>query len=900
MKHSWVPVLIGLVVLAACSTQPPNGGAASTSTPSLSAASAGHVLRATLENGLKVVIVRDAFAPVATQQITYFAGSNQSPEGFPGRAHAQEHMMFRGSPGLTKNQLGQITARLGNNSNAYTSANFTSYYYTVSSADLGVVLHIGALRMAGVNDDEEEWKDERGAIEQEVARDHSNPSRMLLDKLKAHIFAGTPYARDGVGRRASFDKTTAKMLKVFYDKWYAPNNALLVVTGDVEPDAVLTKIKKLYGRIQAKDIPVKPEVTFAPVQATTLRTETDQTNGYVELAFRMPGYRSSYYPAASIASTVLGSPRGPIATLGFEGKVLSAGFSHSAWTDTGIGYVWATFAPGRDPKTVKKVLVDAVHGVLDNGVNPGLIAAAKRRVALSRQLKRNSIHGLANAWTWAVARVGVSSPDAWGKHLLAVTPGEVNSQVDRILDLDHAVTLIAEPKPGATPSHNQNSGTTESFSTHPGGSVTLPDWAEAAFAKLPQPKPFLHPADMSLPNGLRLVVQPLKVSHSVILLGAIHHDSALQTPDGQMGVSGLLGNLFAWGPEGMSRLQFEAAQDKLGISLSAGFGFSLKALPGKFDEGVRLLSKTLLDPALPAKAFKNRKKVLVKYYKGRVDSPRYKLARAYWEALLPKGDPALRHATAKSVAGLNLGEIEAYYKKTFRPDETTIVVLGDITPARAKKVVEKYFGAWKVKNPEPNLELPPVPPSGATHVFVPDSSRVQNKVYLAETLKLDNRNPAHFAFDLLNSYLGGGLYGNPLMRELRIKRGLVYGAYAGADFSRTRGRFSLFFGSDPDKYKEARKISIKVLENIREKPLSRHKLHLVKSSALRRLELAQQSVHAIGSGWLSRSTSDLPLDWNYVQARHYQKLTASDIKRIFKKYFDPSRLATFVLGPPNQ
>src|SRR5690625_3094475 len=193
MKHIAIVLLLSLLVLvSACANHPNKDHESTAAQPPASVSNASNIVRATLGNGLKVIIVRDAFAPVATQQITYFAGSNQSPEGFPGRAHAQEHMMFRGSPGLSKSQLARIIALLGGNMNAFTGDNFTWYYFTVPSHDLDVALHVGALRMADVNDSETEWKKERGAIEQEVARDHSSPGRVLRDKLIAHMFAGTP------------------------------------------------------------------------------------------------------------------------------------------------------------------------------------------------------------------------------------------------------------------------------------------------------------------------------------------------------------------------------------------------------------------------------------------------------------------------------------------------------------------------------------------------------------------------------------------------------------------------------------------------------------------------------------------------------------------------------------
>src|ERR1700735_2932766 len=210
---------------------------------------AGSVLRATLSNGLRVIIVRNTLAPVAATAVNYLVGSDEAPTDFPGTAHAQEHMMFRGSPGLTAEQLADIGSAMGGSFNANTREALTQYLYTVPAEDLDVALHIEAARMAGVDDSQKQWDTERGAIEQEVAQDLSNPVYVLYTKLRAAIFKGTPYEHDALGTRPSFEKTSAAMLKSFHDAWYAPNNAILIIVGDVDPAATLTEVKSLFGAI---------------------------------------------------------------------------------------------------------------------------------------------------------------------------------------------------------------------------------------------------------------------------------------------------------------------------------------------------------------------------------------------------------------------------------------------------------------------------------------------------------------------------------------------------------------------------------------------------------------------------------------------------------------------------
>jgi len=151
------------------------------------------VLRATLPNGLRVILVRNTLAPVVATSVNYLVGSNDTPTGFPGTAHALEHMMFRGSPGLTADQLANIGSVMGGNFNANTRENLTQYLFTVPSEDVDVALRVEATRMAGLTLDQKDWDQERGAISQEVAQDLSSPNYLLFSKLREIMFAGTPY-----------------------------------------------------------------------------------------------------------------------------------------------------------------------------------------------------------------------------------------------------------------------------------------------------------------------------------------------------------------------------------------------------------------------------------------------------------------------------------------------------------------------------------------------------------------------------------------------------------------------------------------------------------------------------------------------------------------------------------
>ncbi len=194
------------------------------------------VVRATLDNGLRVVIVRNPLAPVVTTEINYLVGSNEAPEGFPGMAHAQEHMMFRGSPGLSADQLADITAAMGGMFDADTQQTVTQYFFTVPAEDLDVALHIEAHAHAG-------RPRQRGAVEAGAGRHRAGGGpRPLQPRVRLlHPAAGrdvrrappTPTTR--WAPRPPSTRPPAPCSRTSTDAWYAPNNAILVIAGDVDP-----------------------------------------------------------------------------------------------------------------------------------------------------------------------------------------------------------------------------------------------------------------------------------------------------------------------------------------------------------------------------------------------------------------------------------------------------------------------------------------------------------------------------------------------------------------------------------------------------------------------------------------------------------------------------------------
>jgi zinc protease len=229
---------------------------------------------------------------------------------------------------------------------------------------------------------------------------------------------------------------------------------------------------------------------------------------------------------------------------------------------------------------------------------------------------------------------------------------------------------------------------------------------------------------------------------------------------------------------------------------------------------------------------------------------------------------------------------------------TTIVVIGKVEPSQAKAVIEKYFGDWKAPgDPRPETLLPSVPANVPSITVVPNSSRIQDKVTLAETLALNRSNPDYYALQLGNHVLGGAFYSTRLYRDMREKAGLVYNVSSSFDVERTRALYMVEYACDPPNTGKARAIVERNLGDMLTTLVSPEELQQAKALLLREIPLSESDVDDIAGGFLHRTEMELPLDEPVLAARHYVKLTALQVKEAFAKWLRPDDLIQITEGP---
>jgi zinc protease len=872
--------------------------------PGLRAQSAGaeaNVTRATLPNGMKVVILRNTLAPVATVEANFMVGGDETPDGFPGMAHAQEHMAFRGCQGMTADQTSAIYALLGGDNNADTQQNITQYFATVPAADVNVALEAQADCLKGVDDSQAQWDQERGAIEQEVARDLSNPTYKFVNRLNVDLFAGTPYAHDPLGTRDSFDKTTGAMLKAFYDKWYTPSNMILIVVGDVDPAATMATIRQMYGSIPKHPLPPHPKVELQPVKPETFTLDSNLPYVLGFIAWRMPGTDSPDFAAMNILADVLASQRADLYGMVPAGKALAAEFGLAeTYPKASVGYGVVALPAGQDATPALDEMRQIVNRYAANGVPADLVDAAKKAELAQAEFQRNSIPDLASVWSNALAAEGRTSPEEDIDAIRKVTLADVNRVAKQYLLNANTITATLKPVPTGAPVAAKGFGGAESVTSAPTKPVALPEWAAKSLNALQVPTSFIPVSDTKLPNGIRLIVRTDTTSPTVTLLGAVKHNSDLQTPPGQDGIGDVLDQLYSYGTTTLDRIAFQKALDDIAANESAGFQFSLKVLKEDFSRGVQLLADNELHPALPDQAFAVTQQQTARFVAGNMQSPGYRTGRALDAALLPAGDPVLREATPQTVSKLTLPEVKSYHDTSIRPDLTTIVVIGDITPDAAKTVIEKWFGAWQASGEKPDTTLPPVPLNKPSAANVADSEAVQDSVTLAEQLHLNRFSPDYYPLQLGNHVLGGGFYATRLYHDLRQVAGLVYSVDVSLGASKTRASYSVDYGCDPPNVSKAKALIVRDLDQMRTQDVSDAELHQAKALLLRQIPLAESSEDAVAGGLLGRAEMGLPLDEPIVAAKKYYALTADDVKAAFARDIDPQNLVQIVRGPAPQ
>ncbi|MBV8602969.1 MAG: insulinase family protein, partial [Candidatus Eremiobacteraeota bacterium] len=695
----------------------------------------------TLANGLQVVVVEDHAAAVAQEQLWVRFGSLYETKGKTGLAHGLEHMMFRGTPELSGGGLDDVSARLGALVNAQTQNDTTHFYYVLPSDKVELAIRIDADRLAHLSLKESDWKLEKGAVLSEIENDYSQPIFKLYDAVRRAAFPHSPYGLTALGEKADVERSTASDLRKYYEEWYAPNNATLVVTGDVKPDDVFRWAQEYFGPIPARTLPAEGAPALpAPPRDATVSVKADYPYTVLDLAYRTEGDLDKGTAATNVVASVIDNQRSP-----FYKALVESGITlgYQAFDDTtlhsGTMHVLFVLAPGKTPADARKAFEATLASMRASGVPADLVDAAKRAVAAEAIYARDSISGLGDRYGYAIG-VARRDPESFDADVAAVTVADANAVLsNQLATLGVAGELTPQrPKPG-TRGGATTSSVSDNFSSRaPSGPIVEPQWVKLALAQPITNVSKTHPAAFTLPNGLKLYVQEVHANPTVFVAGTIRSSPAFDPAD-KVGLGGMTSDLLGYGSK---KYDFQAQRkvtDDLAADVSLGQSFSAHGFAKDLEPLLDLIADSIRNPAFPTNYVDLVRTQDLATISQRRNNPDYLASRAFTKLLLPAGDPSLREQTEASIKAISIADLRDYATRYYRPDLARIVVVGDVKPEDVRALVAGKFGDWTADGPKPNPDQKPIPLPKPASAAVP-SVRDDVSVHVGTTT-LSRRDP---------------------------------------------------------------------------------------------------------------------------------------------------------------
>jgi zinc protease len=429
------------------------------------AAERGFVFKTyTLENGLQVVVFPNRRAPIVNQTLWYRVGAADEPKGVSGIAHFLEHLMFKGTPTVPSGEFSKIVARNGGRDNAFTSADYTGYVQTIPASQLDRVMRMEADRMANLVLTDQEVLPERDVIlEERRSRVENSPGSLLAEQTIEALYGAEGYGIPIIGYEREMKQLSREDAIAFYKKHYAPNNAILVVAGDVDPDQVHAMAQRHFGSYQpAKLEPrTRPFRTSVHGPAVVERRDARVQQAQWSRDFLAPSYRAGETQHAvplQVLTYVLGGNRNSrlYAEVVMKQKLATdAGSSYSpaALGQTSFG-VYATPASGATVKTVEEAVEREIERLLKDGVTADELARAKLQLLAANVYALDSLTSGARLYggQLAIGRT-VEEIGAWPKLVEAVTAEQVLQAARHVFRADNHVTSLLLPadKAGAKP-----------------------------------------------------------------------------------------------------------------------------------------------------------------------------------------------------------------------------------------------------------------------------------------------------------------------------------------------------------------------------------------------------------------------------------------------------------------
>ena len=767
----------------------------------------------TLANGLRVYAIRDPHSSNVSVQVWYDVGSKDDPRGRSGFAHLFEHLMFKATRNLVPEQFDRLTEDVGGFNNASTNDDFTNYYEVVPANHLQRLLWAEAERMSSLVIQPDYFASERDVVKEELrSRVLAAPYGRLFGLYLPEVsYDVHPYARPGIGSIEDLDAATIEDVRAFHAVYYRPDNAVLVVAGNFEPDQLDRWIDQYFAPI-ARPTTRIPRVTVSEPERRTGRRytvyEPNTPLPAVLLTYPLPPARDEDAAALEVLDGILstGDSSRLHQSLVYRDRIASnAGSFADLKQGRGTLAVFAILSAGQGAEAGEVALRREIARLRDAPVSDAELEEAKNELLTSALRERETVDGRASAIAQAVIIDGdAAAADRRLARISAVTAADVQRVARRWLR-DEASAAIRylpeESRNGAPEDAIAIAPTVETAALTPPASVPVIEPApEAQRVAPPAPGPEVVPPVPTpnvqrLANGLNVVTVE---NHRLPLVTAwlVAGGGSASDPEGKAGLAALASAAMTEGTSSRSATEIDAAVEALGASLSAdaawdGSSMGLTVGTGSLDAALGLVADVARHATLADEEIERQRAIAADAVTVSMSNPGAVARLAAMRALYgraPYGHP--QQGTAASLRAITRDDILAAYRSAWSPANATLILSGDVDPARARALAERHFGSWTGTPAPAAAASPPAAAAdrGRDDVILVDMPESGQAAVAVARDTIRRGDPRYYRALVASTILGGG-YSARLNQEIRIRRGLSYGSGASLQARRLPGPF---------------------------------------------------------------------------------------------------------------
>jgi zinc protease len=861
----------------------------------------------TLPNGLKVYLKPIPESPIVTTMVAYKVGACDEDLDSTGLSHYLEHLMFKGTDKIMPGDIDRLTLRNGGANNAYTSEDYTNYHFDFAADRWESALQIEADRMRNLRiDQKHEFQLEKGAVIQELKRDEDEPwdleSKTILPLLYGK---NNPYGHPVIGEESHVRAATAPVIKAYYDRWYHPNNASLVICGGFDPDQALAKIRKLFGPIPEGKLPERKSA--GPVQRS--QPVHKEFPSKFEVARMVMGFNTIRtsdpgYHALEVLRSILTT--GKLSRLYkklVEGKEIASAVESSNSTGRFPGgfIIQVELLKDKDRQEAESLVIEELKRLRDEPVSDAELAVAKQEILAGTAFRLESIHNLADSIARGVTTNDLDFLKNYLPRINQVTSKEVQEVAQKFLNPDQRVVVWSVPvkrptaeKIGSGDAEKGRQGDKEKRRQ----GDRKKDEEKGALGKFS----LENAKRVALENGLTLL---LYENHRlpIVAASAYVRNVRLDEPEKQAGIATLTGMLLDEGTAKHSGTEISTLIESVGGSLDlSASGGSVKVMSPDRDLGLGLLLECLSEANFPQEAFQRKKQQLLSAVDEAEQQPETKASMEFHALVYgkhPFGRPTL--GKRKTVEPLTRQDCAAFHRRLFAPNNTIMAVVGDFDSDKTIAEIKRLTAEWKagmLSKPE----VPPVvKPAKFTQKILTMPQAVQLHFYMGEPgIRRDN--PDYYKLLVMDYVLGTGPgFTDRLSARLRDREGLAYTVMANITSSAGEqpGLFTCYIGTDPENFARVKKEFQEELQRIRDTLPKKEEVEDAKQYLLGSLPFHFTTDGAIAGQLLAIERFGLSFDY----LDHYRKavaaVTPEDVQAVARKYLDPEHMVLVAAGAIN-